>query len=236
MIKRIGGLCAILLTLTVCACSTGGRPDGSQDFGGSVVQPDNGADLEVSYAFGMILGSDLNQTGLAFNYNEFLKGFRDSLENLETRMSQNDAILLIQMALHDAITIRAEENRQIELDFLAANEQKPGVLTTSSGLQYEIIFQGSGALPSPRDMVEVHYEGTFLDGTVFDSSYQRFEPVVFPLDQVIPGWTEGIQLMPVGSTYIFYVPSSLAYGEQGAGNTIPPNATLIFRVELLDIK
>jgi FKBP-type peptidyl-prolyl cis-trans isomerase len=121
-------------------------------------------------------------------------------------------------------------------EFLEANGKKEGVTTTASGLQYKVIKAGSGANPKATDTVKVHYKGTFLDGKTFDSSYDRGEPISFPLNRVIAGWTEGVQLMPVGSTYEFYIPSNLAYGERGAPGAIPPNSTLIFVVELLDIQ
>jgi FKBP-type peptidyl-prolyl cis-trans isomerase len=121
-------------------------------------------------------------------------------------------------------------------EFLEANGKKEGVTTTASGLQYKVIKAGTGAQPKATDTVKVHYKGTFLDGKTFDSSYDRGEPISFPLNRVIAGWTEGVQLMPLGSTYEFYIPSNLAYGERGAGGAIPPNATLIFVVELLGIE
>lgn len=119
--------------------------------------------------------------------------------------------------------------------FLAANKTKAGVRVTESGLQYQVVRAGSGAKPTAADTVKVHYRGTLLDGTEFDSSYARNEPATFPLAGVIPGWTEGVQLMPVGSKYVFWIPAALAYGPNGAGQDIPPNATLKFEVELLDI-
>lgn len=120
--------------------------------------------------------------------------------------------------------------------FLEANGKKEGVTTTASGLQYKVIQPGNGPKPKATDTVNVHYKGTFLDGKTFDSSYDRGEPISFPLNRVIAGWTEGVQLMPVGATYEFYIPSNLAYGERGAGGAIPPNSTLIFVVELLGIE
>jgi FKBP-type peptidyl-prolyl cis-trans isomerase FkpA len=120
--------------------------------------------------------------------------------------------------------------------FLETNGKKEGVTTTASGLQYKVIKAGTGAQPKATDTVKVHYKGTFLDGKTFDSSYDRGEPISFPLNRVIAGWTEGVQLMAVGATYEFYIPSNLGYGERGAGGAIPPNATLIFVVELLGIE
>lgn len=120
--------------------------------------------------------------------------------------------------------------------FLEANGKKADVVTTASGLQYKVIESGNGPRPKATDTVNVHYKGTFLDGKTFDSSYDRGEPISFPLNRVIAGWTEGVQLMPVGAKYEFYIPPNLAYGERGAGGAIPPNSTLIFVVELLGIE
>jgi FKBP-type peptidyl-prolyl cis-trans isomerase len=120
--------------------------------------------------------------------------------------------------------------------FLAANAKKEGVVTTTTGLQYKVLENGAGPRPKATDTVNVHYRGTFIDGKTFDSSYDRGEPISFPLNRVIPGWTEGVQLMPVGSKYEFYIPYNLAYGERGAGGAIPGYATLIFVVELLAIE
>ena len=120
--------------------------------------------------------------------------------------------------------------------YLSAHKDKPGVHTTASGLQYEILTEGSGPKPSAADTVTVHYEGRLLDGTVFDSSIARGTPASFPLGQVIPGWTEGVALMPVGSTYRFTIPPELGYGAHGAGGVIPPNAVLVFEVQLLGIQ
>ena len=130
-----------------------------------------------------------------------------------------------------------EENRAAGVAFLAENAKKANVVTTASGLQYEVIKTGTGNVsPKATDTVTVHYKGTTLDGAEFDSSYSRGEPASFPLNRVIAGWTEGVQLMTEGATYRFYIPSQLAYGEQGAGRAIGPNATLIFDVELIKIQ
>jgi FKBP-type peptidyl-prolyl cis-trans isomerase FkpA len=195
----------------------------------------NAADADTSYAFGVALGSDFKQAGLRFDYEALLQGFKDSLEGDDPKITLEEAIPLIQTAMRDAMKAQTDENRQKGVDFLAENGKKPGITTTESGLQYERITPGTGPKPQATDTVSVHYEGTLLDGSVFDSSYNRGEPAEFPLDQVIPGWTEGIQLMEVGSAYRIFIPSDLAYGESGAGNFIPPNSTLIFKVELLGI-
>jgi FKBP-type peptidyl-prolyl cis-trans isomerase FkpA len=231
MIKRIV-FTLLLSTSVLFACSAGGKSEKkSQPDGANPV-----ADADTSYAFGVALGSDFKQAGLHFDYDALIQGFKDSLEGNETRITMEEAIPLIQTAMRDAMARQTEENKQKGVDFLSENGKKPGIMTTSSGLQYELITSGTGVKPQPTDTVSVHYEGTLLDGTVFDSSYERNEPAEFPLDQVIPGWTEGLQLMDVGSSYRLFIPSDLAYGEQGAGNFIPPNSTLIFKVELLEIK
>ncbi len=130
-----------------------------------------------------------------------------------------------------------EENKAAGTKFLAENAKKPNIVTTASGLQYEVLAAGTGTKsPAATDSVTVHYRGTLLDGEEFDSSYSRNEPATFPLNRVIPGWTEGVQLMKEGAKYRFYIPSALAYGEQGAGRSIGPNAALIFDVELIKIQ
>jgi FKBP-type peptidyl-prolyl cis-trans isomerase len=183
----------------------------------------------------MIFCLDLKQAGIAVKYDEFFKGFRDFLDGKETRLSEDDALSMFQVALNEAIARRREADREKEAVFFAENGAKSGVVTTPSGLQYEIILEASGPKPGMNSMVLVNYEGSFMDGTVFDSSYARGEPAALPLDRVFPGWSEGIQLMSPGSTYRLFIPSVLAYGERGADNVIPPNTALIFKVELLSI-
>jgi FKBP-type peptidyl-prolyl cis-trans isomerase len=199
-------------------------------------------DKDTSYAIGMYLASQFAIPDVTYDYKQFQEGFKAFNEAEETRFSMDEAIGKIQAAF-DMVSARegAANDAQgaagkAEGDaFLAENKTKPGINTTASGLQYEVITAAAGAKPAASDTVRVHYEGTLLDGTVFDSSYSRGEPVEFPLGGVIPGWTEGLQLMSVGSTYRFFIPSDLAYGSQGAGGSIPPNAALIFKVELLAI-
>ena len=199
---------------------------------GRVEETQNG---DTSYAFGMIIGDELKQTGLTFNYNAFTMGVRDVLEDRRTNMTMEEAITFVQTALIDAMRKRAEESRKAEQEFLEQNAKREGVQVTPSGLQYEILVEGTGQKPGADDTVLVHYKGMLIDGTVFDSSYERNEPAEFPLNMVIEGWSEGLQLMSVGSNYRLYLPSELAYGEQGAGSTIPPFSVLIFEVELLSI-
>nr|WP_295662288.1 FKBP-type peptidyl-prolyl cis-trans isomerase [Polymorphobacter sp.] len=146
-------------------------------------------------------------------------------------------LALIVAALVWAGTQRAVDSaRPADLAYLSAHKGKPGVKTTASGLQYEVVTEGTGPTPTAADTVAVHYEGKLLDGTVFDSSIARGQPAVFPLNRVIPGWTEGVQLMKVGSVYNFTIPPELGYGAQGAGGVIPPNAVLLFRIELLGVQ
>jgi FKBP-type peptidyl-prolyl cis-trans isomerase FkpA len=190
---------------------------------------------QTSYAFGQVVGADLHQTGLEFDYDAFTEGFRTSVTGGQGPYTLEEAMAMVQAAFQDAMAKQAEENRVKEAAFLVENAAKETIRITESGLQYEVLNEGSGAKPLATDTVKVNYEGSLVDGSVFDSSFERGEPAEFPLNRVIPGWSEGLQLMPVGSAYRFYIPSKIAYGEQGAGQVIPPYATLIFRVELLEI-
>jgi FKBP-type peptidyl-prolyl cis-trans isomerase FkpA len=190
---------------------------------------------KTSLAAGLIIGSDLKDSGLQFDYAAFAEGFRLAVEGGEAPYTTDEAMEIVQAAFQEARAKQSEENRRTEQQFLAENSGREGVIMTESGLQYEVIVQGSGEKPSETDIVRVHYEGALSDGTVFDSSYEQGQAVDIPLDQVIPGWSEGIRLMNAGGTYRFYIPSALAYGDQGVGQMIPPYATLVFKVELLEI-
>lgn len=166
----------------------------------------------VSYQLGAQVAQVMQQYGIAeLDYGEFKKG--------------------VDFVLNAAKTAKADGEK-----FLAENAKRPDVKTTASGLQYEVLESTLGQKPKATDKVKVHYEGTLIDGTVFDSSYKRNEPITFGLNQVIKGWTEGVQLMSVGSKYKLYIPYELGYGAQGAGGSIPPYAALIFTVELLGIE
>jgi FKBP-type peptidyl-prolyl cis-trans isomerase len=191
-------------------------------------------DKDVSYALGMDVGSSLKQGGFNPDYDSFAQGLKDILDDKETRFSQEEAVTKIQNAFTAIMEERNEGQRQTEIDFLAENSKKPGITITDSGLQYEVIAEGTGDKPGAADTVRVNYEGTFTDGTVFDSSYSRGEPAEFPLAGVIAGWTEGIQLMREGAKYKFYIPSDLGYGPDGYAS-IPPYSALIFEVELITI-
>jgi len=191
----------------------------------------------TSYAFGMTVGLDLRQAGLEIDYAAFVEGLMAAMERGEEELllDRYEAMELVQAAFERAMERRSEELRIMEELFLASNATVPGITQTESGLQYIVIERGDGPRPTAAETVLVHYEGTLIDGTIFDSSHIRGFPEIIPLEMVIPGWIEGIQLMNVGSIYRFYVPSSLAYGAQGVGHVIPPFATLIFTIELLDI-
>jgi FKBP-type peptidyl-prolyl cis-trans isomerase FkpA len=198
------------------------------------VSGDDKLDIDASYAFGINIGSMLKEANLYPDYNSFLQGIKDILEGKTPRFSDDEVMSIIQTAVTAIREKQFAGLRQAEIDFLAANGSKPGVITTGSGLQYEVISEGTGAYPGADDTVQVNYSGAFIDGTEFDSSYSRGEPTEFSLNGVIPGWSEGIQLMKTGSKYKFYIPSELGYGTQGR-QAIPPYATLIFEVELLSI-
>ncbi|MBU0928992.1 MAG: FKBP-type peptidyl-prolyl cis-trans isomerase [Spirochaetes bacterium] len=191
---------------------------------------------DVSYAFGVAIGTSLKETGVEMDYAKFVDGIKDVIEKDKPKISMEEAQVAIQSAIMQAMQKIAEKNSAAEAAFMAENGKKAGIVTTDSGLQYEIITQGTGARPLETDTVRVDYVGTFLDGKQFDSSIESGEPAVFPVAMVIPGWVEGIQLMPVGSKYKFYIPSALAYGQQGSQGGIQPNTTLIFEVELLSIE
>lgn len=192
----------------------------------------------------MGIGTQLSQLGAQdLNLNDFMAAVKDMLEGKEAQVSQQDA----QKLVNDFFA--KQEEREIERrreagkgakvageKYLAENRKNPKVIETPSGLQYEVLVQGSGKQPKATDTVKVHYEGFLTDGTVFDSSIQRGEPIEFPLNGVIAGWTEGLQLMSEGSKYRLYIPYQLAYGEQGAGASIPPYSALIFDVELIEVK
>ncbi|MDR2478737.1 MAG: FKBP-type peptidyl-prolyl cis-trans isomerase [Treponema sp.] len=190
-----------------------------------------------SYAFGMVLGEDIRQRdlGVDFDYAAFAEGLKAAMAANQSRMSLEEADETVTAVLERAVNRQTEANRIKEAAFLEENARRSEIATTASGLQYEVITEADGPKPSASDTVRVHYEGSLTDGTVFDSSYARGEPEEIPLDMVIPGWTEGILLMSAGSKYRIYIPSALAYGEQGAGEVIPPYSVLIFTVELLGI-
>lgn len=191
---------------------------------------------KVSYALGLSLGNNLLSSGIkSLNIEKLAKGIQDVLEQNSPEISFQEAQNIINDFFQTLQEKGSEKNVSEGKVFLEANGKRPEVNTTSSGLQYEILTTGKGAQPKASEQVKVHYHGTLIDGTVFDSSVNRGEPATFGVTQVISGWVEALQLMPMGSKWKLFIPSDLAYGAQGAGQHIGPHTTLIFEVELLEI-
>lgn len=199
-------------------------------------------DSKAAYAIGFMTGKNSSEQVPKLDTKAFVAGFNDAYAKKPGAITEEEMKKAL-MAFEQKVRAEAMEAQKKTVAeaagkgaaFLAENAKKAGVKATASGLQYEVITEGTGATPVASDMVKVHYEGKFVDGKVFDSSVQRGEPATFRLDQVIPGWTEGVQLMKVGSKYKFTVPPELGYGPEGAG-PIPPNSVLVFEVELLGIE
>jgi len=191
---------------------------------------------KISYALGLSLGNNLLSSGIKQLYvAKLAKGIQDVLEQNQPEISYQEAQQVIN-EFFGALQAKANESIIAEgKSFLTENAKRDGVVTLASGLQYEVITSGSGVKPKASDTVKVHYHGTLIDGNVFDSSVSRGEPATFGVTQVISGWVEALQLMPVGSKWKLFIPSELAYGAQGAGQAIAPHSTLIFEVELLEI-
>ncbi len=205
------------------------------------VKLNSGVD-SVSYAMGMLNGAGFRQymvtlPGDPINIDILMAAFEESLrdENAATKMTPEEANAFIQEFFTKAQAAAGEKAKEEGVKFLEENKTKSGVITTESGLQYQVITEGTGPKPKESDRVKVHYTGSLIDGTVFESTLDSGEPAVFGVTQVIRGWTEGLQIMPVGSKYVFWIPSELAYGERGAGRDIGPNSTLKFELELLEI-
>ena len=192
---------------------------------------------KISYALGLSMGQQLLSSGVEkLNYADLAKGIEHVLEKQQPEIAYTEAQTILNQSFTELEQKIAGQAKEAGEKFLAENAKRPEVKTTPSGLQYEIIEATIGQKPKATDKVKVHYEGTLTDGTVFDSSYKRGEPITFGLNQVIKGWTEGLQLMSIGSKYKLYIPYQLGYGAQGAGAAIPPYAALIFTVELLGIE
>ena len=192
---------------------------------------------KLSYALGLIIGNNLkgmNIDGLLTT--EFTRAVEQVLNGEKTEMTEVQAQGLVQEFLREQQEAAGKAAREAGENFLAENAKREGVKVTETGLQYEVLTPALGIKPTPTDTVTCHYEGRLIDGTVFDSSYRRGEPASFPLQGVIRGWTEGLQLMSIGSKFRFFIPFELAYGAQGAGGSIPPYAALVFDVELLGIE
>ena len=200
-------------------------------------------DLEkMSYALGMSVAGNITEMPVEIDIKSVIEAISDVAAGKDTKLSveefhanMKEFQTKLQKAAQEVAMKEVEQNKQAGAQYLFVNSQKEGVKTTESGLQYKVLVAAEGPKPSATDKVKVHYTGKLLNGTVFDSSVQRGQPITFGLNQVIPGWTEGVQLMSVGSKYEFTIPSDLAYGDRGAGASIPGGAPLIFEVELLGI-
>ncbi len=198
---------------------------------------------KVSYIIGTDIAKNLKKQGIDIDPELLFRGLKDAFMDQKLALSDSEiqqVMTAFQQEMMEKQTKKAgevaEKNQKEGAEFLAANKKKDSVITLPSGLQYKVLVEGSGKMPTINDTVTTNYRGTLIDGTEFDNSYKRGEPATFPVKGVIPGWTQALQRMKVGAKWILYVPSDLAYGEQGAGQTIAPNSTLIFEVELLSIK
>ena len=228
-------LVALILSLSLLSCSSGEKNASKK-----ALKSDS---ERFGYALGMNIGASLKQMQTDIDLPSLLAGLRDTFEGTEPLLTSEQAAEArkefskkVQEKQAEKIKHASEKNRKEGEAFLTENKKKEGVITTESGLQLVVLKEGDGPKPKATDRVKVHYRGTLLDGTEFDSSYKRGQPVTFPVNGVIAGWTEALQLMKVGSKVRLFIPSNLAYGERGAGQRIGPNAALIFEVELLGIE
>ncbi len=211
----------LLLSLTAAACAEDAAPKTERE--------------KASYSLGMQLGESLKNADSTLVIDQLVKGLRTSFNGEPTLISREEAIALLQEAERSARSEKSGENLERSNNFLRENGLRDSVKATATGLQYEILSAGDGKKPGAGDKVRVHYRGTLINGAEFDSSYERGSPATFGVNQVIAGWTEALQLMPVGSKWKLYIPPTLAYGERGAGRMIGPNEALVFEVELLAI-
>jgi FKBP-type peptidyl-prolyl cis-trans isomerase len=234
LMKPVAAMCAVI-ALSACQQQSADAPAEAEL---QLETPNS----RLSYGVALGLGRNMANDGMSVDVDAFAAGLRDAMTNSPQRLTDEEIqaeMMAFQERMNEereaATEAMAEANAAAAATFLLENGAREGVVTTDSGLQYEIIEEGDGAKPGPDDTVQVHYRGTLIDGTEFDSSYARGEPVSFGVGQVIAGWTEALQLMNVGSKYKLFIPSELAYGPGGAGDRIGPNAALLFEVELLDI-
>jgi len=191
---------------------------------------------KVSYSLGVNVAKSVKNQGLeSIDSEAIAQAFTDVFEGNELKISEQESNVILQEYFGKLAQKAQSQNVEAGQNFLAENAKRDGVVTTATGLQYEVLTEGSGDSPKETDQVTVHYHGTLIDGTVFDSSVERGQPATFPVNGVIPGWVEALQLMNPGAKYKLFIPSNLAYGERGAGGAIGPNATLIFEVELISI-
>lgn len=191
---------------------------------------------KFSYAIGLGIGQNLLGMGAnSIAVDDFAQAIKDVLEGNQTAISHQEAREIVNKYFEELETKLSASNIEQGKTFLDENQKRAGIVTLPSGLQYEVITEGNGKQAKATDQVKCHYEGTLIDGTLFDSSVKRGQPAIFGVNQVIPGWVEALQLMPEGSKWKLYIPSELAYGAQGAGEMIPPHSTLVFEVELLEV-
>jgi FKBP-type peptidyl-prolyl cis-trans isomerase FklB len=198
---------------------------------------------KTSYAIGLNIGRNIKRDGVDINVEALAKGMKDALGDAKALLTDEEVQQLMTQLQTDvrkhqqeALAAAQQKNKEEGDAFLAANKDKPGVVTLPSGLQYKVVTEGTGPKPTATDTVDCNYRGTLINGTEFDSSYKTNKPAQFPVNRVIKGWTEALQLMPVGSKWELYIPPALAYGERGTNGPIGPNQTLIFEVELVDIQ
>ncbi|MGO2998111.1 MAG: FKBP-type peptidyl-prolyl cis-trans isomerase [Moraxellaceae bacterium] len=235
----VSALASAMLLMTGCSTNNGSQETAAQSVS---ITEQSSASEKVGYSLGYMMAEGNKQAVKDLNLDTFEKGFRDGYEGNDSALTQEqmqEVLMTYQKEQEEQFAkdmqTKATENKAAGTAFLAENAKKEGVKQTDSGLQYKVLKEGTGKSPKATDVVEVNYEGKLIDGTVFDSSYERGEPIEFPLNQVIAGWTEGLQLMKKGGKYEFYIPADIAYGEAGNAG-IEPNSTLIFTVELLKVK
>lgn len=234
-----------IVCLSLCASTGYAQKDSASDSDAAPAAAVDAKDAAAiaSYGIGMRTGQSIKKDGVGIDLDAFVQGIKDGAGTAKPKYTEEQILAAIEIFKKDVQAKKTEgqqaigeKNQKEGKAFLAKNKAKEGVKTRPSGLQYEVLTAGKGASPKATDTVKVHYEGTLIDGTVFDSSLERNEPAVFPVNRVIPGWTEAMQLMKVGDKWRLVVPSDLAYGPRGAGDDIGPNAVLIFEVELLGIE
>lgn len=225
------GILATALLLVACQSSTQQKKE-------LKTQKDS-----ISYMIGMDIGKNLKTQSIDVDAEALAQGMKDMLDSNKTMLTEEQAQQVAQELQHvmmakreEKMKVSSDKNKKEGDTFLAENKKKEGVVALPDGLQYKIIKKGTGRIPKENETVTVHYRGTLLDGTEFDSSYKRGQPATFPVNGVIKGWVEALHLMPVGSKWQLFIPPDLGYGEQGAGQNIGPNTTLIFEVELLSVK
>ena len=235
----VSALAGAMLLVTGCSTNNGNQETAAQSV--SITEQSSPSE-KVGYSLGFMMAEGNKEAVKDLDLNTFEQGFRDGYEGNDSALTQEQMqqVLMDYQKEQEAqfvkdMETKSTENKAAGTAFLAENAKKEGVKATASGLQYKVVKAGTGKSPKATDVVEVNYEGKLIDGTVFDSSYERGEPIEFPLNQVIAGWTEGLQLMKEGGKYEFYIPSDIAYGEAGNAG-IEPNSTLIFTVELLKVK